>query len=183
MSKTPKTRASSIGTSFANALLIGGMLIFGGCVDADGALPAETASSQQALQPTSPGADVWRANLGVTIAATKDPVAKTVSYVFETANQGDDDARLLVFAAHFGPGVTVTSVNTSAFDSCTAPAKVGNGSSYIQCTRSSLGVRAKLSLSATVSNPTNGTTQASAQVFNLSPDPIVDNNYSHLWVP
>lgn len=135
------------------------------------------------LQPTAPGAEVWRANMGVTIAPTKDAAAKTITYVFEATNLGDDDARQVVMAAHFGAGVTVATSSVSGFDSCSTPGVVGNGSRYIQCSLSSLGVRAKAKLTVTVSNPTNGTAQASAQVYNLSPDPIVDNNYAHVWVP
>lgn len=182
MCQTQNTRSSSIRTSFAFALL-GGLMMFGGCGNLDGALPEEIASTQQALQPTAPGAEVWRANMGVTIAPTKDAAAKTITYVFEATNQGDDDARQVVMAAHFGAGVTVATSSVSGFDSCSAPGVVGNGSRYIQCSLSSLGVRAKAKLTVTVSNPTNGTAQASAQVYNLSPDPIVDNNYAHVWVP
>ena len=162
--------------------------MIGGCGDLTGELPAEeleleTASAQQALSPSGPGAEVWRANMGVTVAATKDEAAKKITYDFTATNHGDDDARGAVLVAHFPPGVTVSSVSSRAFDTCTPPTTTGSGNSYIQCTRAAITVRASSILTVVVSNPTNAASQASAQVSNISPDPIVANNYAQLSVP
>ena len=84
----------------------------------------------------------------------------------------------MVLVAHFPVGVTVSAVTSRAFDTCTPPISTGAGTSYVQCSRLAVGVGATSSLTVTVSNPTNAASQASAQVFNLSPDPIVENNYA-----
>jgi hypothetical protein len=180
--RTSINTRSSIRTSIASALL-GSLVMIGGCGDMESELPIETASSQQALQPTAPGAEVWRANMGVTVAATKDSFAKKITYVFEATNHGDDDARSAVLVAHFPPGVTVSTVTSRAFDTCSAPTTVGSGASYVQCARASIGVHATSSLTVTVNNPGNAASQASGQVSNISPDPIVANNYAHVSVP
>jgi hypothetical protein len=182
MRKSITTPSSSIHTSIAGVLL-SGIAMIGGCGELDNAIPSETDSSQQALLPTGPGAEVWRADMGVTVSATKDSIAKKITYIFEATNQGDDDARAVVMAAHFPPGVTVSMSNKGAFDSCSSAISTGSANSYIQCNLTSLGVRAKAILTVTVSNPTNAASQASAQVFNISPDPIVDNNYAQVSVP
>lgn len=182
MSKTTNSLSSSLRSSLAGALLAG-IMVSGGCGEPEASSSEETASTQQALLPKAPGADVWRANMGVTITATKDSVAKTITYVIDATNAGDDDARQVAMAAHFQSGVTVLSANSGAFDSCSVPASNALGDRYITCSLSSLGVHAKATLTVVVSNPTNAWSQASAQVFNITPDPLVGNNYAQLSVP
>lgn len=183
MSKSIKNQSASTRTSLVRALIAGAMIL-GGCGEMESELPTEVGSLQQKLQPTGPGAEVWRANMGVKVLTpVKDSVAKKITYVFEATNHGDDDARSVILVAHFPAGVTVSSISSRAFDTCTPAMTTNAANSYIQCNRLAVAVGATSSLTVTVSNPTNGASQASAQVFNISPDPLVENNYAHANAP
>jgi len=158
------------------------------------ALAAILAFSSLAVVPTAAGAaDVWLAELAVTLTATKNVAAKQLRYVIGVKNNQDDTGRDIVVA--FTPGMAMPpqslSVVSVSVESGSAQCKtltVGPVKMLVvKCSIALLqpvgtdpmGVR----IVVVVSNPTNGPRSASVQAMGIVPDVNMANNFASAQTP
>ncbi len=151
-----------------------------GClgVGDDGAM---TDTSEEAIT-----AGVWKGDVRVTIAATKNVVAHQITYTITVTNLGDDDARNVIISHTPGyndglNGMTIASVAATSA-TCT-PTLVNNFVLSVACTPITLAVRATATVTVVVNNPGDIARTGSAQAMGITPDPVPANNQAFVSVP
>lgn len=116
----------------------------------------------------------WQSDVGVTIAASKDTTARTITYTVTVTNNGDDDAREAGVVIHIG-SLSVNRKTNSAAYACTTQS-ISN-LNYVKCTRATnMTVRESAKFTVVANNPTNGPHEANAQAWSISPDQTPANN-------
>lgn len=137
-----------------------------------------------AEEAITPGADVWKGDVRVTISAVKDSANQRITYTMTAKNYGDDDARNVIISHtpsyELGlVGMSLVSVSAS-HTTCTGSYQ-GIALSVV-CNPITLGVGVTETVTVVINNVGNSPRTGTVQAMGITPDPNPSNNFASIDV-